>query len=85
MAKPILSKDESECPTCKIPLEEVADRTEDNYSKDVEELTMAEKLLDDSIKDKDEKHFKVVKFNRVQNPCYCWRCPTCGLEMTISK
>ena len=85
MAKPILSKDESECPTCKIPLEEVADRTEDNYSKDVVELTKAEKLLDDSIKDKNEIHYKVVKFNRVKVLSYCWRCTNCGLEMTITK
>ena len=85
MSKPILNKEESDCPICKISLEQVAGRTEDNYSKDVEELTMDEKLLDDSIKDKDEKHYKVVKINRVQNPCYCWRCPNCGLEMTISK
>jgi hypothetical protein len=85
MARPILSKEESECGRCHIPLEVVADRTENNYSKDVVELTRKEKDDNPDIKDKDEKHYKVTKFNRVQNPCYCWRCPNCGLEMTITK
>jgi len=66
-------------------LENVADRTEDNYSKEVTELTKTEKLADDSIKDKDEEHYKVTKINRIQRPCYCWKCPKCGLELTISK
>lgn len=85
MARPKLTNDEIECARCKIPLEEVVDRTEDNYSKDVDELTRTEKLLDDNIKNKDEKHYKVVKFNRVKVSSYCWRCSNCGLEMTISK
>jgi|GEM_PF-4476074 len=87
MTRPELSKrtSESDCPRCKIPLEEVADRTEDNYSKEVEELTMEEKLLDDSIQDKNKKHYKVTKINRIKRPCYCWRCSKCGLEVTITK
>jgi len=85
MVRPKLTKDELECAICKIPLEEVADRTEDNYSKDVVELTQKEKDDDPEIKDKDETHYKVVKINRIAVSCYCWRCPNCGLEMTISK
>lgn len=69
----------------KVPFEEAPNRTEDNYSKDMVQLTMAEKLLDDNIKDKNEKHYKVIKFNHANVPSYCWRCSQCGIEMTISK
>ena len=85
MARPILSDEEKYCGVCNVPLEDAPDRTEENVSKEVRELTKAEKDADDSIKDKDAVHLKFIRFIRDQRPCYCWRCPSCGMEMTISK
>lgn len=72
MAKPKLTKDESICPTCKIPLEAQPDRTQKITTK---ESTGIFDIVGDEIKNP----------KWIEKPCYCWKCPNCGLEMTIGK
>jgi hypothetical protein len=72
MARPKLTADEADCPVCKIPLKSVADRTE-------------------KITTKQPTGIFDVNGDEIKNPiwiekaCYCWQCPNCGLELTISK